>query len=151
MSRFRTQVTEVINRNALVTLALERGYNAFLPVFDGGIDFVLYSELTGDLLKVQLKGRWYIDKKYVERDIWIAFRDGEQWYVAPHDALVTAAAGYGFTTARSWLEGNAYSCPKLSKNMKRDLEPYRFGSVEVEAEGALRKPDSVGTAKGASH
>lgn len=72
MSKFKSQIQEVINRNALVSLALEHGYNAFLPVYDGGVDFILYREADNDLKKVQLKGRWYIDRKYEGRDIWIA-------------------------------------------------------------------------------
>lgn len=48
MSQYQSQIREVINRNALVSLALANGYNAFLPVYDGGIDFILYNELSGD-------------------------------------------------------------------------------------------------------
>ena len=44
MNRFRSQVKEVINRNVVVSLALEQGFNAFLPVCDGGVDFILYRE-----------------------------------------------------------------------------------------------------------
>jgi len=44
MSKFRSQVREVINRNTVVSLALEQGFNAFLPVYDGGVDFILYRE-----------------------------------------------------------------------------------------------------------
>jgi hypothetical protein len=44
MSGFRGKVAEVINRNTVVSLALEQGFNAFLPVYDGGIDFILYRE-----------------------------------------------------------------------------------------------------------
>ncbi len=57
VSRFRSQVREVINRNALVSLALAKGFNAFLPVYDGGVDFILYNESMADIRKVQLKGR----------------------------------------------------------------------------------------------
>lgn len=73
MSRFRAQIREVINRNVVVTLALEQGFNAFLPVYDGGIDFILFHEAKDLVRKVQLKGRWIIDKKYLDRDIWMAF------------------------------------------------------------------------------
>ena len=68
MSRYRTQVREVINRNVVVSLALEQGFNAFLPVYDGGVDFILYRESDAAIRKVQLKGRWMIDKKYVVPD-----------------------------------------------------------------------------------
>jgi hypothetical protein len=80
---------EVVNRNVLVTVALNQGYNAFLPVYDNGIDLILHNAATGDTKLVQLKGRWTIDKKYIGRNIWIAFPDRGEWYVAPHDEMVT--------------------------------------------------------------
>lgn len=135
MSRYRTQVREVINRNALVTLALEHGFNAFLPVYDGGVDFILYREEDGLVRKVQLKGRWYIDRKYEGRDIWIAFHVGGDWYLAPHDALIAMGERFGFTSTSSWLEGGAYSCPRPSQAMTLELAPYRFGEVEAEPAG----------------
>lgn len=126
MSRYRSQVREVINRNALVSLALESGYNAYLPVYDGGVDFILYREADGDLKKVQLKGRWYIDRKYVGRAIWIAFHVDGRWYIAPHDDLVAMGDRFGFTQSASWTEGGAYSCPRPSKIMLETLGPYRM-------------------------
>ena len=61
--KFRTQVREVINRNTIVSLALEQGYNVFLPVYDGGVDFIFHRERDGEIKMVQLKGRWTIDRK----------------------------------------------------------------------------------------
>jgi hypothetical protein len=52
-----SQVREVINRNIVISLALEQGFNAFLPVYDGGVDFILYRESDRELRKVQLKSR----------------------------------------------------------------------------------------------
>lgn len=136
MSRYKSQVREVINRNALVSLALAKGYNAFLPVYDGGVDFILYNEETGHIMKVQLKGRWMIDKKYLNRDIWIAFHDRGHWYLAPHDELASMAADYGYTSTPSWNDGGAYSCPRLSKQMMADMSPYRFETLEEVSEEA---------------
>ena len=129
-NRFQSQITEVINRQRLIAIALERGYNAFLPVYDGGIDFILYREDgkggPADLKKVQLKGRWYIDKKYLGRDIWIAFPEGDNWYLAPHDELVRIGTGVGFTKTKSWVEGGAYGRKGLSKNLATAMDPWRF-------------------------
>jgi hypothetical protein len=47
---------EVVNRNALVTVALNPGYNAFLPVYDNGVDLIPHNEVTGDTKLVQLRG-----------------------------------------------------------------------------------------------
>jgi hypothetical protein len=136
MSRYSGQIREVINRNSLVSLALARGYNAFLPVYDGGIDFILYNEQSGDTKLVQLKGRWTIDKKYVGRNVWIAFHDDGRWYLAPHDEMVKHAAGYGYADSKSWLEGGAYTSPRLSKAQLEDLAPYAFELLEKVAETA---------------
>ena len=35
MTRFRSQVREVVNRNTVVSLALEQGFNAFFPSMTG--------------------------------------------------------------------------------------------------------------------
>ncbi|WP_159831962.1 hypothetical protein [Novosphingobium sp. TCA1] len=139
MSRYRSQVLEVINRNALVSLALAKGFNAFLPVYDGGVDFILYNESTGDVRKVQLKGRWTIDQKYLSRDIWIAFHDKGHWYLAPHDEMASMAVDYGFTKTASWTHGRAYSCPRLSKQMLADMAPYRFQDLEDVNEAAAEE------------
>ena len=49
MTGLSSDAIEVINRNALVTVALNQGYNAFLPVYDNGIDLILHNEATGDM------------------------------------------------------------------------------------------------------
>jgi hypothetical protein len=73
MSRYSSQVREVVNRNTVVSLALAQDFNVFLPSYDGGVDFILYRESDNELRKVQLKSRWTIDQKYINRDIWVAF------------------------------------------------------------------------------
>ena len=102
---YRSQVREVINRNTFVSLALAENFNAFLPVYDGGVDFILHREDDGMIRKVQLKGRWTIDQKYVGRDIWIAFPIGSDWYLIPHDKMVESAEMDGKTKSESLAQG----------------------------------------------
>ena len=143
MAKLPSEAIEVINRNALVSLALARGYIAYLPVYDAGIDFILYSEATDEVVKVQLKGRWTIDTKYKGRGISIAFPDRGNWYLVPHDELVRMADGYGFTATGSWTKpGGAYSYAKLSKRMIGDLDSYRFGDLEKVADEAERAAEA---------
>jgi hypothetical protein len=125
MTKLSSQAVEVINRNALVTVALNQGYNAYLPVYDHGIDLILHSESTGDTKLIQLKGRWTIDKKYLGRNIWIAFPDSGDWYVAPHDELVRM--GQRHTMSESWARG-IYSKGVLSKADREELSSYHFGN-----------------------
>lgn len=138
MGNYRSQVIEVINRNVVVSLALEQGFNAFLPVYDGGVDFILHHEKRNETRKVQLKGRWTIDKKYIGRDIWMAFPIGSDWYLMPHDEMLAfVKANTTALESISWIEGGAYSWPKPSKTMVAHCEQYRFLSIsKVAAEAA---------------
>jgi hypothetical protein len=121
---------EVVNRNALVTVALNQGYNAYLPAYDNGIDLILHNEATGDTKLVQLKGRWTIDTKYIGRNIWIAFPDRGDWFVAPHDRMV--ALGERHTRTASWERGT-YSKSPPSKTDRAELAEYRFGDPQAVA------------------
>jgi hypothetical protein len=58
MNQHASTITEVINRNVVVTLLLKQGYNVFLPVYDDGIDFIVHRRSDDCILKVQLKSRW---------------------------------------------------------------------------------------------
>ena len=137
MSRYRSQIREVINRNTVVSLALEQGFNAFLPVYDGGVDFILYRESDGLVRKVQLKSRWMIDRKYTGRDIWIAFPIASDWYLMRHDEMLASAEADGVTRTASWKEAGAYSRRKLSAALVAQCAPYRFSSIaEVAAQAA---------------
>jgi hypothetical protein len=120
MTRFRSQVREVVNRNTVVRLALEQGFNAFLPVCDGGVDFILYRESDS----VQLKSRWTIDQKYMNREIWVAFPIAGDWYLMPHDEMYKAGEADGITGAASWKK--YYSRPRLSAAAISQCAPYRF-------------------------
>ncbi len=123
-------VIEVINRQRLIALAMERGYNAFLPVYDDGIDFILCREDgkggPADLLKVQLKSRWTIHRKYLGRDIWIAFPDSQDWYLAPHDQLVEMADKAGFTSSASWTENGTYHRAPMSLQLRQAMDHWRI-------------------------
>jgi len=136
MSRYRSQVREVINRNTVVSLALDQGFNAFLPVYDGGVDFVLYRERDGLLRKVQLKSRWSIDRKYLDRDIWMAFPMAGEWYLMPHDAMVAMAEAEGITKTASWITGGAYSKPRPSAATIAACAPYRLSEIEKVSDSA---------------
>ena len=138
MSRYRSQVREVINRNTVVSLALAQDFNAFLPVYDGGVDFILYRESDGLVRKVQLKGRWMIDRKYVGRDIWMAFPIGGDWYLMPHDRMVELAEKEGITQTASWIDGGAYSMPRPSKATVANCGPFRFTPIEEVAAAAAK-------------
>lgn len=143
MIALSSDAIEVVNRNALVTVALGQGYNVFLPVYDNGIDLILHNEASGDTKLVQLKGRWTIDKKYLGRNIWIAFQDRGAWYVAPHDEMVEH--GTKHTTTASWTKGT-YSKSPLSKADRAILKRYLFGLPKAVINDAATQFDDTNLA-----
>ncbi len=78
-------------------------------------------------MRVQLKSRLTFSKKYVGKDLWVAFSDGDAWYLYPHDRLlaqVLQASGIGSTV--SWRERAGYTFPRLSKQLRKLLSKYRI-------------------------
>ena len=52
-----------------------------------GADFIAQHRDDKTYLKVQLKGRLTLAKKYRKKDIWIGFPYGDSWYLVPHDEM----------------------------------------------------------------
>jgi hypothetical protein len=95
-----------------------------------GADFIAQHNDGTIFLKVQLKGRLTLSKKYMDKDIYIAFRDGNGadacWYLFPHDevlARVLAERTMGDTEC--WREKGSFSFRRLSEDMKRRHKPYQ--------------------------
>jgi hypothetical protein len=131
---------EMANRLDLINEAFKFGYLAYLPVVDEGIDLILHRERPRDLKMVQLKSRWTIDKKYVGREIWIAFPQDKVWYLGLHDEFVGLAKKLGFAAnSSSWTAGGKYSRGKLNKALQETLQAY---TLEKQL-GATTSPDGV--------
>ena len=92
-----------------------------------GADFIA-NHVSGEyFLKVQLKGRFTVDKKYGKKDIWICFNDRETdiWYLVPHDtALSWALSNLNIGTTKSWIGPRRYSWPTLSRRILSWLSDY---------------------------
>lgn len=142
--RYRSQKREVVNRNTIVTLALGQGFNVFLPVYDGGIDFIFYHEGNNDLRHVQLKSRWAVHRKYIGRGIWIAFPISGEWYLVPHDKMVNYLEAKSSGTSVSWTKYGSYSSGKPSKATIEAFQEYRFGSVGAIASIAAAEAEASG-------
>lgn len=79
------------------------------------------------ILRIQLKGRCSFDKKYMGKDIYIAFRVSDDWYVYPHDEVLSILRGRGRLDGTiSWDKKDGYSFPYLTPMLKELLEPYRL-------------------------
>lgn len=89
---------------------------------------ILASHVDGKaILRIQLKGRFTFEKKYIGKDLWVAFRDSDGWYLYPHDTVLEAIRGSGRLDGTiSWDEKGGYSFPYLTPQLKELLEPYRL-------------------------
>ena len=89
-----------------------------------GADFLAVHYLGDSVLKVQLKGRLTIAKKYEGKDLWIAFPHQGVWFLIEHDRLVRLIGRLTpFLDSPSW-EAGAYSTAKPSKVLLEYLRPY---------------------------
>ena len=102
-----------------------------------GADFIAKHVRGKELLKVQLKGRLTFDKKYRRRGenedpIYIAFRDGEEWYLYPHDELFDKVIDELdiIEGTQAWEENGTYHIGTLSSAQERILEPYRIPELD---------------------
>ena len=92
-----------------------------------GADFIAQHIDGATFIKVQLKGRLTVDKKYENKDLYIAFPDGDQWYLCPHDELLKAdLASSNIENTDSWKTDGRYSFPSLSAQMKESLKKYKI-------------------------
>ena len=115
MAAITGQQIEFANRSRLVSRLFELGFEVFVPIIDTGVDLAAYRAEDKALRLIQLKTRWTIDRKYFGRDIWIAFpaeRVGE-WYLAPHDEMVSLGEARGYCATSSWKDRGLYHMSPL--------------------------------------
>lgn len=97
-----------------------------------GADFIAQHIDGETFLKVQLKGRLTFEKKYVGKDIYIAFRSGQTWYLIPHDEVLEQVKKItNICNTESWERGG-YSFPRLSNQLKDILTPYKILTSDEE-------------------
>lgn len=90
-----------------------------------GADFIACHVDGNTFIKVQLKGRLTIEKKYNGKEIYIAFNENGHWYLYPHDKLQSELLGLGLMSdSKSWNEGGKYSWPRMPKNLIEHMSKY---------------------------
>lgn len=92
-----------------------------------GADFIACHMDGETFLKVQLKGRLTIDKKYIGKDIYIAFLSADDCYVYPHDDFLEGLIERGAPgeQSKSWNERGIWSWPHPPSWAIHALSEYR--------------------------
>jgi hypothetical protein len=117
---------EIYNFQKIASVLADYGFNCIKLADDWqGADFLAYHKDGVDTLKVQLKGRLTIDKKYRNKGLHIAFPLVGHWCVVGHDQLINIV---GETTSwlntPSWELKDQYHSAKPSKKLVAMLKPY---------------------------
>lgn len=84
-----------------------------------GADFIAVHNDGLQMLKVQLKARFTLDKKYIGKDIKIGFVENDICYIYDHDLMVSNLNERTFNS-KSWQENGLYSqmpVPKVYLNL----------------------------------
>ena len=113
----------------------------------GGADFIAQYCDGKTILKVQLKSACTINKKYLGKDIYMAFPAGAEWCVIPHDYLVEQVMAANLKSSKrknledneSWASGKDWFTPRQPQKWVMEiLKPYvvhaRLSAKQEEAD-----------------
>lgn len=92
-----------------------------------GADFIALHVDGVTTLRVQLKSRLTINRKYEGKGLSIAFPVQDKWYLGPHDELrdlILKSTSVGDT--ESWVTHGGYSMGRLSSALSERLEQYQI-------------------------
>lgn len=94
-----------------------------------GADFIA-NHIDGiEFLKVQLKSRLTINRKYIGKDIYVAFRYEGDTYLYPHDELMNFIFKELPSTEKreSWAKVGGFSWPNpMPKKLKLKMAQYKL-------------------------
>ena len=115
---------EIFNFQKVAGVLADYGYNCIKLSDDWhGADFLAYHYEGEETLKVQLKSRLLIDKKYHSKNLYITFPVYGAWYLIEHDSLVERIAETtSWLTSSSWLEKGQYSSANPSRRLLAAIE-----------------------------
>lgn len=104
---------ENYNYHKVASALAEYGFNSMRLSDDWqGADFI--SVNGDDMVKFQLKGRFTVDKKYIGKDIYIAFIEEEKIKIYNHDKAVSIIPD-NIKDSDSWSKYGGYSWGKTPK------------------------------------
>ncbi|WP_299362420.1 hypothetical protein [uncultured Paracoccus sp.] len=98
---------EIYNFQKIAARLADYGYHSMWLSDDWqGADFLACHIDGATVLRIQLKARLTLDKKYLGKGLHIAFRDGGRVFVYPHDALLAWVLQRGILneTSAAWQD-----------------------------------------------
>ena len=112
-SKLNARQKENYNYHKVASSLADYGYDSMRLNNDWeGADFIAVK--GDDMLKIQLKGRLTVDKKYLNKDLYIAFIENNKVKIYNHDEIVLIMPE-STLKSKSWAEEGAYSWNKTPK------------------------------------
>ena len=117
---------EIYNFQKSAALLADYGFNCIKLTDDWqGADFLAHHFDGNTTLRVQLKARLTIDRKYQGQDLWMNFPSGGTWYLVPHDKLVEIIGeATNWLNTTSWQENGLYSSANPSPRLLERLSAF---------------------------
>lgn len=92
-----------------------------------GADLIACHIDGSTFLKVQLKSRFCVQRKYIGKNIYIAFRRGDDWYIYPHDDMSEFVdRSQRVNNSVSWSVHKSYGWPSPPKWALGELAKYKL-------------------------
>ena len=111
---------ENYNYHKVASALAEYGYDSMRLNNDWeGADFI--SVKGDDMIKVQLKGRFTLDKKYEKKELYIAFIEKGIIKIYLHDEALAIATS-NITDSKSWTENGSYSINQTPKHYSQVIK-----------------------------
>ena len=112
-NQLNSKQKENYNFHKVASALADYGYDSMRLNNDWqGADFIAVK--NDEMLKVQLKGRFTVDKKYIDKEIYIAFIENNIVKIYDHDEAVNMLPA-NIKLSDSWSKHNGYSWGKTPK------------------------------------
>ncbi len=133
-AQLNSRQKERYNFHKIAAVLADYGYSSISLDDDWqGADFIAQHIDGFNFMKVQLKGRLSFYKKYIDKNIFIAFPYKNEWYLYNHDELMNEFLkkfANNMAVSDSWTaEDGFYTWNKLSKQIKALLDPYKLPPI----------------------
>ena len=116
---------EIYNFQKVAGILADFGFNCIKLNDDWqGADFLAYHKDGQQTLKIQLKSRLSIYRKYISKEIYMCFPIEGRWYLVPHDELLELVRQHTpWLDTKSWGRGG-YSSAKPSHRLRESLSDF---------------------------
>lgn len=136
-NKLNARQKENFNFQKIAAVLADYGFNCIKLTDDwNGADFLAYHIDGETTLKVQLKSRLTVAKKYQYKNIYMAFPINDKWCLIEHDELLTIVnevSPIWFQTV-SWNENGKYGTGKVSLVLQQKLQPYLLQTMNTVSE-----------------